>query len=89
MRYNPRYYRLDLIDERRLKIIDIRLKRFLSDYNIKRWPIDTVKLIKHIRNEGLIDFDFQIVSGCSKDFDAEAKYFPAYDCYLIQIETFA
>ena len=55
MRYNPRYYRLDFIDENRLKIIDIRLKQFLSDYNIERWPIDTIKLIEQIKKEGLIN----------------------------------
>lgn len=35
MKYNPRYYRLDIIPEHRLAIIDIRLKGFIDEYKIE------------------------------------------------------
>lgn len=85
MKYNPYYYRLDLIPEHRLQIIDIRIQQIISDYNIKKWPINTVKLIRHIKKKGLINLDYMTIPGLSENFDAVARYFTTIDCYLIQI----
>ncbi len=65
MKYNPRYYRLDIIPEHRLDIIDIRLK----------WPVDAVQLLKKIKKRRLIDLEYDFVPDCSTDFDAEARYY--------------
>mgnify|MGYP001162087913 FL=1 len=85
MKYNPRYYRLDIIPEHRLAIIDIRLKGFIDEYKIKKWPVDAVQLLKKIKKRRLIDLEYAFVPGCSTDFDAEASYYPVLNYYYIAI----
>lgn len=85
MSYDQRYYRLDLIPKYRQAIIDIRLKSFISDYKIKKWPVDAVTILKQIKKEGFIDLDYVFVPDCSVRFDAEARYYGAKDCFIILI----
>lgn len=85
MSYNPRYYKLDVIPEHRLQLLELRLKRFIEDYGIRKWPIDSLKLLKQIKKSRLINLDYDFISGCSERFDAQARYYKQKDLYIILV----
>jgi len=83
--YNPRYYCLDLIPDYRQKFIDIRLKQFINEYKITKWPIDTIKLLKKIKKKKLLNIRFYSVPGTSSAFDAQVRYYPDEDLYMFLV----
>ncbi|HCF71643.1 MAG TPA: Zn peptidase [Syntrophomonas sp.] len=86
MDFNPQHYTLDIIPEHRQKLIDLKIKKFCKDYDIKkRDSIDTAKLLKKIKDKKLISFDYGFITEMSERFEAQARYYPEDEFYIILI----
>ena len=64
-------------------MLELRLKRFIEDYGIRKWPIDSIKLLKQIKKyennqPGLLSYNRLL-----ERFDAQARYYKQDDLYII------
>ena len=80
-----RYYRLHIIPSYRLNFMDLRLKKFIKDYGVRKRPIDCTKLVRHIQALNHINLEIGFIENITDKFDAEVKYYPYYDLYTIII----
>ena len=86
MEFNPQHYTLDMVPEHRQKLIDLKIQKFCMDYDIKKGDsIDTAKLLKKIKEKKLISFKYGFVTDMSDKFEAQARYYPENNIYMILI----
>lgn len=84
--YNAKYYTIDLIPQYRHDYIDLRLKWFITLFNLKssNWPLDCTLLIKKMRELQLIPFDYGFFE-LPTIYDALTEYKCSHKVYLMQI----
>ncbi|MDD2247678.1 MAG: ImmA/IrrE family metallo-endopeptidase [Syntrophomonas sp.] len=86
MEFKKKHYTLDMVPEHRQEFIDLRIREFCRDYGIKKGhSLDTAKLLKKIQNKKLISFKYGFVDGMSDKFEAQARYYPENNIYMILI----
>lgn len=71
--------------EHRKEYIDSSLKKFIKEYDIKKWPVDCVSLINAIIKKGRIKLWFKPSSALKEDEYAKTIYIPGLDKYLMVI----
>lgn len=83
MLYDPNFYTLDDIPKYRQEFIDLKIKYLIDKYSIT-YPLDTVKLIKKIKEEANVILITKAVRFNSPStFEAEAKYNFYYNAYTL------
>lgn len=83
MLYDPKHYTLDLIPEHRQRAIDNKISYLIDKYDIT-YPLDSVKLMNKILSQDKpIVKAHPVYLGTATKFEAEARYYPAYDAYIL------
>ncbi len=71
-----------------LQLVEKRLQIFREDFDVWEAPVDTSLLIRKIAESGKIDLGLQEIASPPDGFDAEARFFPEINGYLIQYRLF-
>ena len=80
-----KYYTLDKIPIYRQQFINTTLKHLSREYNIRKWPIECVELIKQIENEKHIKLKITSTTVLKENEDAKTIYVPIINIFLIYV----
>ncbi len=81
--YNNKYYTLDKIPKHRIDYIEKRVKLFIEDFKLTRWPLNCVELILEIENNQTLPIQIKSINNLSNNFDAATVYSKENNCFLI------
>jgi len=74
------------LPEYRSQFIDLKLKEFIKNTNIRKWPVDCVKLLKEMKDKGKYGIKaIGIAEGLSSGLDAAAHFDKKTGYYAVVI----
>ena len=62
-----------------------RVRKFRKDFGIAGAPVNCFRLLREIQKSGRVDLEAAELSGMSDAFDAQARYFPEVNSYLLML----